>query len=215
MMNKIVVIISLTMSLLCFPVSSAEVDKTKPYEMIEIVAANTFDRLKAEQLEIQKNPELYKVIVNEELMPYINVKYAAYLLLGPELKKTNAEDRKEFVNAFKAYLISSYAQVLTQYSDQQIKFDPAKKVSDKKSITTVRLEIVDSNRPNIKIAFKLRKNKKNGQWQGYDIIAEGVSLLSSKQAEWKGKIRTQGVSTISDELHQLAQAPIRLEETTQ
>jgi phospholipid transport system substrate-binding protein len=183
--------------------------------MIEIVAANTFERLKAEQLEIQKNPELYKVIVNEELMPYINVKYAAYLLLGPELKKTNAEDRKEFVSAFKAYLISSYAQVLTQYSDQQIKFDPAKKVSDKKSITTVRLEIVDTNRPNIKIAFKLRKNKKNGQWQGYDIIAEGVSLLSSKQAEWKGKIRTQGVSAISDELHQLAQAPIRLEETTQ
>ncbi len=214
-MNKIVVIMSLMMSVLCFPVSSSEVDKTKPYEMIEIVAANTFERLKAEQLEIQKNPELYKVIVNEELMPYINVKYAAYLLLGPELKKTNAEDRKEFVSAFKAYLISSYAQVLTQYSDQQIKFDPAKKVSDKKSITTVRLEIVDTNRPNIKIAFKLRKNKKNGQWQGYDIIAEGVSLLSSKQAEWKGKIRTQGVSAISDELHQLAQAPIRLEETTQ
>ncbi|MBL4829694.1 MAG: phospholipid-binding protein MlaC [Aliivibrio sp.] len=214
-MNKIVVFSSLIITLFCVSISATEIDKSKPYEMMETIAENTFDRLKAEQLDIQKNPELYKVIVSEELMPYINVKYAAYLLLGPELKKTSVEDRKEFVTAFRAYLISSYAQVLTQYSDQQIKFNPHKAVSSKKSILTVRLEIVDSDRPNIKIAFKLRKNKKNGQWQGYDIIAEGVSLLSSKQAEWKSRIRTQGVHSISHELHQLAKAPIRLEEKNQ
>lgn len=192
-------------------VQAQEIDKTKPYEMMAQVSEVTFSRLKAEQSAIQANPNILKRVVDEELMPYVNVKYAAYKLLGTHLKKTSAEERAEFVTAFRDYLVSSYAQVLTLYTDQKIVLEKAKKIPEGKKIISVRVDILDSARPTVKVDFKLRKNKKTGEWQAFDMVAEGVSLLSTKQSEWNGKIRKEGISSVSKELASLAKQPIRLE----
>ena len=192
-------------------VQAQEVDKTKPYEMMAQVSETTFARLKEEQRAIQANPDLLKTIVDEELMPYVNVKYAAYKLLGTHLKKTSAEERAEFVTAFRDYLVASYAQVLTLYTDQKIVLEKAKTIPEGKRIISVRVDILDSARPTVKVDFKLRKNKKTGEWQAFDMVAEGVSLLSTKQSEWNGKIRKEGISSVSKELSNLAKQPIRLE----
>ena len=192
-------------------VQAQEVDKTKPYEMMAQVSETTFARLKEEQSAIQANPDLLKTIVDEELMPYVNVKYAAYKLLGTHLKKTSAEEGSEFGTAFRDYLVASYAQVLTLYTDQKIVLERAKTIPEGKKIISVRVDILDSARPTVKVDFKLRKNKKTGEWQAFDMVAEGVSLLSTKQSEWNGKIRKEGISSVSKELASLAKQPIRLE----
>lgn len=198
-------------TLLSVGVKAENIDKTKPYEMMAQVSEVTFARLKAEQSAIQSNPNILKTIVNEELMPYVNVKYAAYKLLGTHLKKTSAEERAEFVVAFREYLVASYAQVLTLYTDQKITLEKAKKIPEGKKIISVRVDILDSARPTVKVDFKLRKNKKTGEWQAFDMVAEGVSLLSTKQSEWNGKIRKEGISSVNKELASLAKQPIRLE----
>ena len=135
-------------------VQAQEIDKTKPYEMMAQVSEVTFSRLKAEQSAIQANPNILKTVVDEELMPYVNVKYAAYKLLGTHLKKTSAEERAEFVTAFRDYLVSSYAQVLTLYTDQKIVLEKAKKIPEGKKIISVRVDILDSARPTVKVDFK-------------------------------------------------------------
>lgn len=192
-----------------------EVDKRKPYEMMQVVADNLFSRLKAEKEQIAEQPDQLKVIVEEELMPYVNYKYAALKLLGSNLRssKTKKEDVGEFVDAFHGYLIASYAQVLTLYTDQVVEFEPQKKIDSKKRIIGIKVEVVDAPKPNIKIEFKLRKNKTSNEWLAFDMIAEGISLLSSKQSEWNGKIRKDGIPSVTQELERLSKLPIRLEGT--
>ncbi|MUJ19304.1 phospholipid-binding protein MlaC [Aliivibrio fischeri] len=206
--------ISAIVAVICFfssAISAQEIDKTKPYEMMAQVSEITFARLKSEQSAIKTDPNILKTVVDEELMPYVNVKYAAYKLLGTHLKKTTPEERAEFVTAFRDYLVASYAQVLTLYTDQKIVLEKAKKIPEGKRIISVRVDILDSARPTVKVDFKLRKNKKTGEWQAFDMVAEGVSLLSTKQSEWNGKIRKEGISSVSAELRFLAKQPIRLE----
>ena len=123
----------------------------------------------------------------------MNYRYAALKLLGPNLKGAKREEVLEFIEAFRAYLVTSYAQVLTQYTGQDVKFGPEPKIDDKTTIIGVKVTIMDSPRPNINLEFKLRKDKKTGEWKAFDMIAEGISLLSSKQSEWNTKIRQEGV----------------------
>ncbi|MCP3697017.1 MAG: phospholipid-binding protein MlaC [Aliivibrio sp.] len=210
-MKQWISLFAFIVSLFTGTVQAQNIDKTKPYEMMAQVSEMTFARLKAEQAAIQSDPNVLKTVVNEELMPYVNVKYAAYKLLGTHLKKTSPEERAEFVIAFRDYLVSSYAQVLTLYTNQQIVLEKAKKIPEGKRIISVRVDILDSARPAVKVDFKLRKNKKTGEWEAFDMVAEGVSLLSTKQSEWNGKIRKEGISSVSKELVSLAQQPIRLE----
>ncbi|RJX70643.1 phospholipid-binding protein MlaC [Vibrio sinensis] len=192
-------------------VTATEVDKKQPYQMMKQVSQITFDRLKAEQDKIHQDPNYLKVIVDEELMPYVNEKYAALKLLGPNLKGAKKQDVAEFIVAFRQYLIASYAQVLTQYSDQLIEFGPEPKLDANRTITSVKVDIVDAPRPNIKLEFKLRKDKRSGDWQAFDMVAEGISLLSSKQSEWSGKLRQEGILSVAKDLEQLAAQPIRFE----
>lgn len=192
-------------------VMATEIDATQPYDMIMKVSDKAFSRLGAEQDKIQADPDYLKVVVEEELMPHVNYRYAALKLLGPNLKGAKREDVLEFIEAFRAYLVTSYAQVLTQYTGQEVKFGPEPKIDDKTTIIGVKVTIMDSPRPNINLEFKLRKDKKTGEWKAFDMIAEGISLLSSKQSEWNTKIRQEGVLSVAKELEQLAKAPIRFE----
>ncbi|MCW8333138.1 phospholipid-binding protein MlaC [Vibrio sp. DBSS07] len=191
--------------------NAAEIDKTQPYQMMQHVAQQAFERLKNEQAEVHRNPDHLKVIVEEELMPYVNEKYAALKLLGPNLKGADKKDVETFIIAFRKYLVASFAQVLTQYTDQVIEFGPEPKLDPKKRITGIKVEIVDTPRPNIKLEFKLRKNKNTGEWAAFDMIAEGISLLSSKQSEWSSKLRQEGLVSVAQELEELASRPIQFE----
>ncbi|MCG9751963.1 phospholipid-binding protein MlaC [Vibrio brasiliensis] len=204
-------VLTLLTFFVAFNVTAAEIDKTQPYEMMKQVSEQAFERLKAEQDKIHQDPDYLKVIVEEELMPFVNEKYAALKLLGPNLKGAKREDVSQFIVAFRAYLISSYAQVLTQYTDQTIEFGPETKRSANKNITSVKVDIVDAPRPNIKLEFKLRRDKKSGEWQVFDMIAEGISLLSSKQSEWSTKLRQEGIAAVAEELEALSKQAIRFE----
>ncbi|WP_279147168.1 phospholipid-binding protein MlaC [Photobacterium carnosum] len=187
------------------------VDQTNPYKMMNTVSAHLFGTLKAEQTKIKANPEQLRVIVKQELLPYINTRYAAYKVLGSNLRNTTAEQRDAFTAAFIDYLVASYAQVLTQYTDQKIELESPKPVPADRSIISVRVDIVGPQRPPIRLDFKLRLNKKTKEWQGFDMVAEGVSMLSTKQSEWSGQLRTKGIDAVTQSLRDLAAKPIQIE----
>ncbi|SMY36780.1 putative phospholipid-binding protein MlaC precursor [Photobacterium malacitanum] len=203
----------LMLCLLAVPMlaQAATIDQTNPYQMMDKVSAHLFGTLKAEQKKIQANPEELRVIVKQELLPYINTRYAAYKVLGANLRNTTAEQRDAFTAAFTDYLVASYAQVLTQYTDQKIELESPKPVPADRSIISVRVDIIDPQRPPIRLDFKLRLNKKTKEWQGFDMVAEGVSMLSTKQSEWSGQLRTKGIDAVTQSLRDLAAKPIQIE----
>ncbi|MGX9418139.1 ABC transporter substrate-binding protein [Vibrio sp. RC27] len=190
-----------------FQVSSEEIDSSNPYQLITQVAENTFARLKAEQPKIQQDHDYLKVVVEDELMPYVNSQYTALKLLGSNLKGAKKDDVKEFIKAFRGYLVTNYAQILAQYTDQELRFGPETPIGPEDRIASAKVTILDAPSSNINIEFKLRKNKSN-QWQAYDMIAEGISLLSAKQSEWNGKIRQDGILSVAKELEAIAKQPI-------
>ncbi|QFU24486.1 ABC transporter substrate-binding protein [Shewanella eurypsychrophilus] len=178
----------------------SEVNTMDPYDMVEAVANNTFARFHQDVDIIKANPDHLKVIVSDELMPYIDYKYASYKVMGTHLKATTKEQRQRFVKAFQGYLVSTYAQAFTEYTDQQVKFSPAKDFSQEKMVN-VNIEIFEAGRPPIKLAFKVRRLKDNS-WKAFDLVAEGVSLLASKSSEISNLIRQKGIDSVILELEQ-------------
>ncbi len=175
------------------------VEKINPYVMIKGVAGLTFKRFADEQKAIRDNPNLLKDIVREELMPYVNYKYSAFKVIGKNLKKTTDAQRRAFVPVFREYLITSYAQVFTLYDNQEVRFFPEKDFHNKR-IVAVKTKVIMPGRDDIEVAFKVRKNKKTQQWLAFDMVAEGVSLLDSKQAELSSVIRQKGLSYVTEML---------------
>ncbi len=188
-------------------ISRVYVDKKDPYLMIRKVAGKTFKRFADSEQAIKANPNLLKDIVREELMPYINYKYSAFKVIGKHLKKTTDAQRRDFVPVFREYLVTSYAQVFTLYDNQEVDFAPAKDFS-KKKIVAVSTTVLMPNRDDIDVSFKVRKNRKTNEWKAFDMVAEGVSLLDSKQAELGSIIRQKGLPYVTEMLKKKSERDI-------
>lgn len=170
-----------------------------PYVVLKTAGTNLFSRISANQQAIEKFPHLMRDIVEEELMPSIDYRYASYRILGKHLKKVSKEQRAEFVKAMRHYLVRTYSVALSKYKNQQVIFEPEKPTKGKR-IIGVKTQIIDQGAPTIDIVFQMRKNKKTGEWKAFDITVEGISLLSTKQAELNKKIARQGIEHVTLEL---------------
>jgi phospholipid transport system substrate-binding protein len=187
----------------------AVVDRTDPYAMVQDVASKTFARIKSEQANIKADPEVLRTIMEEELLPYIDYRFSAYKVLGKYARGVEKKDLLEFITVFRQYLITSYAVAMGYYDDQVVEFDPARDYSDRSDVT-VRAVIKDDSRPEIKVAFKVRKDRKGDEWQAYDMIAEGISLLSSKQSEFESILRKDGIQEVISQMRASINQPIKL-----
>ena len=78
-----------------------------------------------------------------------------------------------------------------------MEFEPAKKINTKTKILAVNTRVIESGRDDINISFKVRKDKKTKEWKAFDMVAEGVSLLDSKQAELGSLIRQKGLPYVT------------------
>lgn len=184
--------------------------ETSPYVLMQKTADKLFSDIKANQAKIKSNPETLRTIVRNDLMPYVHVKYAGQLVLGKNLSSATDAQKEKFFTAFGQFIEQSYAQVLTQYQDQKVEIE-SEKPTDGKSIVSIRVNVLSSGAAApIKLDFKWRKNSKTGEWQAYDMAAEGVSMVATKQNEWSGVLRQQGIDALTAQVAQSAKQPITL-----
>lgn len=189
----------------------AAADQTDPYSMMQDAVQRTFSRLENEQIKINQDSRYLRTIVHEELMPYVHVKYAGALVLGKYYKETTLKQREVYFTAFQSYLETAYGQALAMYRGQRYQISPYKPV-DHARILAIRVTITNKDgRPPTRLDFHWRKNIKTGFWQVYDMIFEGVSMITTKQNEWAFTLRTEGVNTLINQLQTAAIQQINLD----
>ncbi|MGL5948103.1 MAG: MlaC/ttg2D family ABC transporter substrate-binding protein [Aeromonas sp.] len=195
---------------LAFPVSaesvpaataaaSSEQTLRSPEQLIKQASEQTFARLNADQAKIQSNADHLRVIVREELLPFVDKKYAAFKVLGAQIKATNPAQREAFVEVFTEYMVSSYADALAQFDKQTITV-ATPKAPPANNITAVKVTVSEADKPDIYLEFKLRQNPNSQEWKAFDMVAEGISLLSAKQSELGELIRQKGIDAVIEQL---------------
>ncbi|MCG7389344.1 MULTISPECIES: phospholipid-binding protein MlaC [Pantoea] len=186
-------------------------DQTNPYKLMNEAAAKTFTRLKNEQPKIKQNPNYLRDVVRQELLPYVQIKYAGALVLGRYYREATPAQREAYFNAFGDYLAQAYGQALALYHGQTYQIQPEQPLGNA-NIIAIRVTILDPNgRPPVRLDFQWRKNSQTGNWQAYDMVAEGVSMITTKQNEWSDLLRTKGIDGLTAQLKTYAAQPITLD----
>lgn len=178
-----------------FSLAAKEHDLTDPNKTLHTLSNNTFERLNVEKEKLNSDPTIIKKIIEEELIPYFDYKYAAYSVVGAHLKNTTVEQRDNFVDAFLIYLVNAYGHILKEYDHQTLTILDINDFNDKK-IVSIPVRMRDNNGQVTQLAFKLRKNKKTNEWKVFDIIAEGVSMLDTKRSEFGSLIQSKGIDEV-------------------
>ncbi len=178
-----------------------------PYELTQQAAEKLFADIKANQSTIKSDPNQLRSIVRKDLMPYVHVNYAGSLVLGTYFKSTTPEQREKFFAAFDKFIEQAYAQALTMYTNQDIQIQ--KEQLNGASQASVLVKLLQSNgQAPLNLNFQWRKNSKTGNWQVYDMTAEGVSMVETKKQEWSSILRKDGIDALTAQVEKAAAAPV-------
>lgn len=184
---------------------SATAFANDPYQDMQVAADKIFNTMKAESSTLKSNPNKLKDIVRTDLLPYVQVKYAGALILGNAYKSATDAQRTAYFKAFENYLVQAFAQALSMYNGQTYKVEKSKDLGDK-SLVSIRILLnqPDKNQQPIRIDFQWRKNTVTGEWKAYDLTAEGVSMVTTKQNEWATVLRQKGIDELTKQLNDLS-----------
>jgi phospholipid transport system substrate-binding protein len=157
-----------------------------PTDLVKQVIEKSLDALK-EPGSAQARRQKVKRIVD----PYFDYQEMAKRSLGPAWGKLSAAQRQEFVDLFAQLLEASYSDKIEKYA-QRVKIDYTGEIQSGDSVE-VRTVVVKAND---RIPLNYRLMNTGGTYKVYDVIIEGVSLVSNYRSQFSRIIHESGYTEL-------------------
>jgi phospholipid transport system substrate-binding protein len=101
--------------------------------------------------------------------------------LGRQWRNFSPEQQAEFKQLFGKLLESSYADRVLAYTSEKIEF--GKEIELRKNKVEVESAIITADNKSIPVNYRMIS--KEGQWQVYDVIIEGISLVQNYRSQFR------------------------------
>ncbi|MDO8706846.1 MAG: ABC transporter substrate-binding protein [Sulfuricaulis sp.] len=141
----------------------------------------------------------------EQVLPHIDFRGMAKLVLGPSWRKASADQRMRFTHEFRNLLARIYGAALHKYRDQQIIYLPfLGKPGDKAAVVKTEVRQA-SGGPNIQINYSFYRV--HAVWKVYDMTIDGVSLVTTYRSTYAELIRNAGIDSLIAGIAQSNRSP--------
>ncbi|MGJ0430237.1 MlaC/ttg2D family ABC transporter substrate-binding protein [Methylobacter sp.] len=127
--------------------------------------------------------------VNEVIMPHTDFDRISALVLGPIWKTATNDERARFKQEFQTLLIRTYSRAFVEFRDWTVRFLPLE-MEPGATKAVVKTEVLQ---PGIQpVAVNYRMVQSQGNWKAYDIMIEGVSLVTNYRTTFTNEVKTKG-----------------------
>ena len=119
--------------------------------------------------------------------------------LGQNWKRFGTEQQKEFIELYKSILEGAYIDRIMSYTNEKILFNRENPLSEK--TTEVQTTIL-TKKADIPISYRMIR--KGDEWRVYDVIIEGVSLISNYRTQFSQILGNKSPEGLLDTLRKKA-----------
>jgi phospholipid transport system substrate-binding protein len=115
--------------------------------------------------------------------------------MGRHWKDRSDAEKKEFVQLFETLLENSYAGKIESYNQEKIVY--LKETVDGDN-AEVKSKVVTAKRDEFTLDYRLMK--RGGKWMVYDVVIEGVSMVSNYRSQFNKIIQSKGYGELLKKL---------------
>lgn len=130
------------------------------------------------------------VLVNDKILPHFDFTHMTRLSVGKAWRVATPAQREALESEFRHLLVRTYTKAFTVYSNYEVEIRPLKKESDTTEVTVRTLIRIPGGQP-VPVDYDLKKTD-NG-WKAYDLLIEGVSMVTSYRSAFADEIQKGGV----------------------
>ncbi|MBP1749839.1 MAG: toluene tolerance protein [Deltaproteobacteria bacterium] len=116
-------------------------------------------------------------VIADKMFDYVELSKRT---LGLNWNKFTVDQRKEFVELFKGMLRDTYVDRITAYTNEKVNF--TKEVPLTENTVEVQTVVISTS---AQTPINYRAMKKSNEWKVYDVVIEGVSLVSNYRTQFR------------------------------
>ncbi len=165
----------------------------KVRETVDAVLAVLLDK----SLQGPENTEKRREKMRQAVFQRFGFEEMSQRALGPHWQKRTPAEKKEFTNLFGELLERSYINKIESYTGEQ-KVLYTKETIDKDGYASVRTEIVVKRDANVEVEYRLLR--RDGTWQVYDVVIEGVSLVNNYRTQFNNIVSQESYDALVKKL---------------
>ncbi|WP_292572388.1 ABC transporter substrate-binding protein [Methylomonas sp.] len=129
--------------------------------------------------------------VSSVIEPHTDFDLFSVLVLGKYWKTATTDQRNNFKQAFKSLLIRVYSRGFVEFNNWTIKFLPFHHVDDVRK-AYVKTQVIQAERKPVAVDYRMVSEQ--GVWKVYDILIDGVSLVTTYRSSFQNDIDNAGGS---------------------
>ncbi|MEY4649573.1 MAG: hypothetical protein RL191_741 [Pseudomonadota bacterium] len=190
MKKFLLMVLSLMMSLSIFAGESPDL-------FVKKTADEIFEILKTDKdLKAGNKEKAYK-ITEEKIVPYFDFDRISKLVLGKAWPAATKEEQEAFKKEFRIMIVKTYGSALLKFKDHSLSYKPARFEPTDEEVL-VKTEILKPGSPPLPIDYMLEKD--GNSWKVFDIIIEGVSLVTNYRGQFSNEIKQNGMASLISKL---------------
>ncbi len=130
-------------------------------------------------------------LAEEKVLPRFDFRQMTQLAVGPAWHKANPEQQQALEKGFRTLLVNTYTGSLSMAAGggKKVEVKPARQ-SDQKD-TVVKTLVTQSGKPPISIDYRMENNPDG--WKVYDVLVEGVSLVTTYRGTFSEEVKQSGI----------------------
>jgi phospholipid transport system substrate-binding protein len=168
----------------------------EPQEKVRETVDAVLAVLQDKSLQGEENTEKRRAKMRQAVFQRFGFEEMAQRALGQYWLKRTPAEKKEFVSLFSDLLERSYITKIEGYTgEQQVLYT---KESIDKDYASVRTEIVVKRDANVEVVYQLLR--RDGSWQVYDVVIEGVSLVNNYRTQFNNIISRESYEALVKKL---------------
>jgi len=144
---------------------------------------------------LQDKPEQRRAEVRKLAEGVFDYPDTARRALGPHWNARSPQEQEEFVKLFADLLDHAYVSKIELYQGERVRYVGETADGDDATVKTVI-----ATKKSSEIPVDYRMHRKDGRWLIYDVIIEGVSLVSNYRTQFNKIVQTESYGALVQRL---------------
>ncbi len=170
-----------------------------PQELVRQTADKVLADVTANRDRLRANPKQILALVEGTVAPHFDFRAMTQLALGRYWRDATDDQKTRLSTEFKNLLVRTYGSALLGYSGEEIQYLPVFGQTDGNRVT-IPTKVTQKGGPSIPINYRLHRD--SGAWQVYDVVIDGVSLVTNYRSSFSSQVRRGGIDGLIDTLAQ-------------
>ncbi|MEX1082629.1 MAG: ABC transporter substrate-binding protein [Halofilum sp. (in: g-proteobacteria)] len=185
------------LAVVAMPASAAEPNPEDAQALLVEVSEEVLAVLDEHAAGGDMDVEQVRAELSDIIAPHMDFITMTRLAVGGNWREADREQKRALVTEFRTLLVRTYSRSLDEYSGQQVEFLPLGESSQEDRVT-VRSRVTRPDGPAIPVEYGVRYN--DGEWKVYDVVVEGISLVTTYRSNFSSIVRSGGIEGLVEEL---------------